>query len=205
MAMNKATDIFSNWALEGRDIGMENNHTTAVDKMLKKIINSYVNPFSFVDAGCGNGWVVRKMSNHPLCIKSIGVDGALEMIKKAKKIDPNGAYIHSELMEWVPDDKVDCVHSMEVIYYFTKPKKIISHIVENWLKSKGLIIMGLDYYAENLKSHSWPSDLNTNMTLLSKNEWIELFNSCGLINTSINQVNPKGDFPGTLVVNGIKT
>tara|TARA_B100000945_G_scaffold265769_1_gene225336 strand:+ start:110 stop:727 length:618 start_codon:yes stop_codon:yes gene_type:complete len=205
MAMNKATDIFSDWALEGRDIGMENNHTTAVNKMLKKIINFYVNPFSFVDAGCGNGWVVRKMSNHPLCIKSIGVDGALEMIKKAKKIDPNGAYIHSELMEWVPDDKVDCVHSMEVIYYFTEPKKIISHIVENWLKSNGLIIMGLDYYAENLKSHSWPSDLNTNMTLLSKNEWMELFNSCGLINTSINQVNPKGDFPGTLVVNGIKT
>ena len=204
MEIKKATDIFSEWALQGRDIGMERNHTSAVDAMLKKVIDSYIKPFSFVDAGCGNGWVVRKMNSHPLCIRSIGVDGAYEMIKKAKEIDSKGKYIHSELMEWAPYKKVDCVHSMEVIYYFSNPKKIISHILENWLKTKGSIIMGLDYYTENVKSHSWPIDLKTKMTLLSKNEWMELFSSCGLKKTSIFQVNPENDFPGTLVVYGLK-
>ena len=34
-------------------------------------------PFSFIDAGCGNGWAVREMLKNPLCLNAMGVDGAL--------------------------------------------------------------------------------------------------------------------------------
>ena len=54
----KATDIFSEWAEVGKDTGMETNHAQAVDKMLSHLVNSRTSPFSFIDAGCGNGWVV---------------------------------------------------------------------------------------------------------------------------------------------------
>jgi len=200
----KATDIFSEWAEIGKDAGMETNHARAVDKMLFHLVNSRTSPFSFIDAGCGNGWVVRKIRKHDLCENAIGVDGAVEMIRKAKKIDEHGDYFHSDLMEWIPDQKVDFVHSMEVIYYFKQPEKLIFHIIKNWLRSGGVIIMGMDYYDENLKCHSWPTDLNTCMKLLSKNAWVDLFNDCGLTKVNAFQTNASYDFPGTLVLTGIK-
>jgi len=200
----KATDIFSEWAEVGKDAGMETNHAQAVDKMLRHLVNSRTSPFSFIDAGCGNGWVVRKIRKHDLCKSAIGVDGAIEMIRKARTIDEHGAYFHSDLMEWTPSQKADFVHSMEVIYYFKQPEKLIFHINENWLRSGGVMIMGMDYYDENLKCHSWPTDLNTYMKLLSKNAWIDLFNDCGLTKVIAFQTNASNDFPGTLVVTGIK-
>ena len=64
--MRKATDVFGEWAEKGKDIGMEKGHATAVDEMVtfalkerKKIGKN----FSFLDLGCGNGWVVRNVSN----------------------------------------------------------------------------------------------------------------------------------------------
>ncbi|GIS03805.1 MAG: hypothetical protein CM15mP106_2520 [Candidatus Neomarinimicrobiota bacterium] len=49
--------------------------------------------------------------------KRSGVDGAIEMIERAKT-DPNGNYIYKDLMEWEPKALVDIVHSMEVIFLF---------------------------------------------------------------------------------------
>ena len=64
----------------------------AVNVMLDEIIGSQTDPFSIIDAGCGNGWVVRKIINHPLCMKAIGVDGSKEMIDKARSLDSDGTY-----------------------------------------------------------------------------------------------------------------
>ena len=43
--------------------------------------------FSAIDIGCGNGWVVRLLKDHPLCYSAEGIDGAEAMIAKAKEID----------------------------------------------------------------------------------------------------------------------
>ena len=204
MVQKKATEIFSQWAISGKDIGMETNHSPAVDVMLDHLIGLQTSPFSIIDAGCGNGWVIRKISSHSLCERAIGVDGALEMIEKARSFDGNGQYFHSDLLEWVPNEKVDYVHSMEVLYYFKQPEQLILHIVENWMNPNGAIIMGMDYYEENLKSHSWPEDLNTYMAMLSIDDWITLFNDCGLSKVTAFQTNANNDFPGTLVIKGKK-
>ena len=149
MLSKKATDIFNQWALVGKDDGMQKHHSSAVNIMLDTLVRSRSSKFSFVDAGCGNGWVVREMRKHPLCTRSIGIDGAEEMIRKAKLIDPTGNYILSDLLAWVPEDAFDLVHSMEVFYYFKSPKKVIKHIVKNWLNEGGEMIMGIDFYKEN--------------------------------------------------------
>ena len=116
------------------------NHSDAVNVMLDEIIGSQTDPFSIIDAGCGNGWVVRKINNHPLCVKAMGVDGSKEMIDKARSLDSDGIYVYSDLMDWSPKEKVNFVHSMEVLYYLREPEKLIMHILENWLLEKR------DYY-----------------------------------------------------------
>ena len=204
MKEKKATEIFSQWVLDGKDEGMEKNHSDAVNVMLDEIIGSQTDPFSIIDAGCGNGWVVRKINNHPLCVKAIGVDGSKEMIDKARSLDSDGTYFYSDLMNWSPNEKVNFVHSMEVLYYLREPEKLITHILENWLLEKGTIIMGMDHYLENLNSHSWPTDLNTYMNLMSIKQWITLFKDCGVSQVASFQANKSQNFPGTLVLKGKK-
>ena len=196
----KATDIFSEWASIGRDEGMQKNHWNAVKNMFQTLIKEQSKPFSFIDAGCGNGWALREMKKNHLCVEAVGVDGALGMIEKAKKIDPNGNYIYHDLMTWKPSTPVDIIHSMEVIYYFNDPKKIILHMKDKWLKPNGKLIMGLDFYKENSDCHNWPKQLDTRMTLLSIDQWVELLKHCGLNDVISYKTNITDSFEGTLVL-----
>ena len=196
----KATDIFSEWASIGRDEGMQNNHWKAVKNMFQTLNKEQSKPFSFIDAGCGNGWAVREMLKNPLCLNAVGVDGAIEMIERAKKTDPNGNYIYKDLMEWEPKVLVDIVHSMEVIYYFNDPKKLILHMKDKWLKTNGKLIIGLDFYKENTDCHNWPKKLNTKMTLLSIKEWTRILKNCGLGDVKSYQTNSSDSFEGTLIL-----
>ena len=195
-------DVFNSWALNGKDEGMEKNHSVAVDVMIHMLIGKSNKQFSFIDAGCGNGWVIRKVNVHDLCSYSVGVDGSKNMIDKAEKIDPTGSYVCSDLMQWKPKEKVDYVHSMEVLYYFEDPSMVLKHIYDFWLKKNGTIVVGIDFYKENIISHSWPKSLNTKMTLLSKKEWLNCFRESGFSNVELSQINPGNDFKGTLVIKG---
>jgi len=195
-------DVFNSWVSNGKDEGMEKNHSLAVHSMIQMLIGKSNKQFSFIDAGCGNGWVVRKVNLYDLCSYSIGVDGSKNMIDKAKKIDPTGNYICSDLMKWKPKEKVDFVHSMEVLYYFENPSKLLKHIYDFWLKKEGTLIVGVDFYKENILSHSWPESLNTTMALLSKKEWFKCFTQSGFRNVELSQINSSNDFEGTLVIKG---
>ena len=200
----KATDIFSDWAENGKDLGMEISHSKAVNTMLKYLLRNQKKSFDFIDAGCGNGWVIRKVKKNKQCKVAIGVDGAKIMIEKAVVNDPKGKYYHTDLLKWSPSKKVDFIHSMEVLYYFNKPKTLITHMITSWLKPGGKFISGLDYYEENINSHTWPTSLNTDMTLLSMQKWGDLLKNCGLKNIKVFQTNISSTFLGTLVIYGEK-
>ena len=73
-------DFFDAWALNGRDLSMEKGHSKAVNKFLRSI--DFTDSFSFLDVGCGNGWVVRAMAEHAKC--ALGIDVSAGMIKTAK-------------------------------------------------------------------------------------------------------------------------
>ena len=122
---------------------METNHLPAVQKMIDILLMDNRRRFSFVDVGCGNGYVVRRISELKQCVISVGMDGAKEMIKKAKKMDPSGNYYCSNIIDWVPKLKFDYIHSMEVMYYLEDPEKTIKSIVNNWLEVNGVMIMGI--------------------------------------------------------------
>ena len=197
-------EVFSDWAENGKDVGMENGHEASVNHMLDYATKTIQN-YSFIDAGCGNGWVVRNVSKLPQCSKAIGIDGSLKMIKKAKKLDEFNDYICEDLIKWVPKNKVDLVLSMEVFYYFENPNKLINHIYSNWLKTDSRLIIGIDYYFENTVSHSWPNDTGISiMKLFSENKWEQFFKKAGFKSVNSWKFGQKKDWTGTLIITGIK-
>ena len=197
-------DVFDNWVKIGKDDGLEKNHASAVAKMVEYSTGS-LDQFSFIDAGCGNGWLVRNMANDSRCIKSIGIDGSKRMIKKAKKLDKKNEYVCSDLLNWKPNEKVNLVISMEVFYYFENPEKLTRHIYQNWLTENSRLIIGIDFYKENLISHSWPEEIGISiMKLFSENEWKQFFLNSEFKNVYSWKVDQKKDWEGTLIVTGEK-
>ena len=64
--MRPATDVFSEWAQLGKDTGMESGHAPAVKEIIGAAFDEWGDgDFCSIDAGCGNGWVVR-MVLHPI-------------------------------------------------------------------------------------------------------------------------------------------
>jgi predicted TPR repeat methyltransferase len=184
---------------------MEINHKEAVDEMLKAVITSN-NSFSFIDAGCGNGWVVRKVSKLKNCESSSGVDGSLKMINKARRLDNINEYICAELSSWKPKNKKDIVHTMEVLYYFKKPLIVLENIFENWINENGKFIMGIDFYYENKTSHDWPEKTNVDtMTLLNIKQWEKLVINAGFKNVRSWTVGKKNNWNGTLIISATKS
>jgi len=203
--MKSATRVFNEWVINNKDDGMQKSHSPAVMDMLQYSLSRLHTAFSFIDAGCGNGWVVRYMNTQPMCTTAIGVDGASEMINKAKRLDTKGRYILSDLLDYKPSKKVGLVHSMEVFYYFTDPSILVNHIKENWLETKGRLIIGIDYYKENEGCHNWSENVGTSMKMLSRKDWVNIFFSSGLSNIKHWLSCPNNDFLGTLVITGTVT
>jgi trans-aconitate methyltransferase len=202
--MESPIKVFSDWVISGKDEGMEKGHSPAVKNMLEYSTKELTD-YSFIDAGCGNGWVVRNIGSDHKCNKAIGVDGSLNMIEKAKKLDRKNQYFCTDLMNWSPNKKVNIVHSMEVFYYFERPDKLIQHVYENWMLEGGRLIMGIDYYHENKPSHTWKEDCCiTTMKMFAKSDWVDFFKTTGFKNLESWYHGKDGDWNGTLIVTGIK-
>jgi trans-aconitate methyltransferase len=201
--MKSAVEVFGRWAQLGKDEGMERGHRAAVDHMLAYALEHLPGSFSALDAGCGNGWVVRLLQQESRCVAAQGVDGAAEMIAKAKALDPHGTYAHADLLQWEPDAPVDLVHSMEVLYYFEQPGRVLERVVR-WLKPGGRLIVGIDHYQENAASLSWPEDAGIKMNTLSEAAWLEHFRGAGLEEVQAWHFARREDWEGTLVLTGIR-
>jgi SAM-dependent methyltransferase len=197
-------NVFGDWALSGRDVLMAEGHAGSVKSMLELVTTDLKN-FSFLDVGCGNGWVARKLVNHPECQYSAGVDGSEHMIAKAQSIDKTGNYFCEDIRQWNPPETFDIVHSMEVFYYVEQPDILIQNIFDFWLHPGGKLIMGIDFYYENTSCHTWQEDCGvTIMQLFPKTTWIDYFKKAGFKNVSSFHLGKKESWEGTLVVMGYK-
>ena len=205
--MRIATEVFSEWAEKGKDIGMEKGHASAVEDMINFAIQDRINlerNFSFLDLGCGNGWVVRRVETDPLCVRAVGIDGAKQMIEKATQGDSKSEYLHKNIDTYSSPDKFDLIHSMEVLYYLENPALTVKKIADSWLNEGGRLIAGVDLYYENQESHSWEEKVGTKMMMLKEAEWIEIFSSAGLKEVKSWRSNQNQDWAGTLVLTGKK-
>jgi len=197
----KAINLFNKWVELKKDDGMELNHTPSVDFMLNLIPKDILKKkFRFLDLGCGNGWVVRKMSQYQNCVHAVGVDGAEKMIEKAKSKDSQSRYCHLDLNDIQEfNEKSDIIFSMEVIYYLEKPELVFHHIFNNLLNPGGVLLLGLDHYSENTPSLSWPSDLAVSMSTYSMLKWKTMLQKHDFSNINMYQFGEKRNWSGTLV------
>jgi len=197
-------EVFNKWAEIGKDEGMADGHRSAVLQMLELSLPK--RPFSFLDAGCGNGWVVRLVKSIEGCLLSEGVDGSVKMIEKARETDRLNTYYREDLTKWSPNKKYDVIHSMEVFYYLEKPEELLAKIHDNWLGTNGRLVMGIDFYRENTVSHDWPEKCGINlMRLFSEKDWIQMFKKAGFEEVSARRLDAKEGWAGTLCVIGQKT
>lgn len=199
--MKPAIQKFNSWAHKNKDEGMEKNHAFSVSKMLELIPSRIMSTnFSFIDIGCGNGWVVKKIKNHKKCIKSVGVDGAQKMIQKAIKKDSESQYLQLDIENMDYKDIFDIVFSMEVFYYFKDPDKVLEYIYTYILKPGGCMLFGIDHYLENKSSLSWSKDLDLELQTFSMDEWISKFKKVGFSNIKKHQFGVKENWAGTMVI-----
>ena len=160
--------------------------------------------FSFLDLGCGNGWVARLTANNALCRQSIGIDGAQQMISNAQSRGGKTKYILADINTFNSPEKYDVIHSMEVLYYLENPLDVVKRISDSWLNKNGRLIVGLDHYYENKDSHSWQEEIDTPMLMLKAAEWVQMFKKAGLNEVETWYSNKHADWNGTLVITGIK-
>ena len=178
--MRPATEVFSEWAQLGKDVGMETGHAPAVKEILEAAIEQFEGrDFTAIDAGCGNGWVVRLLNGMPNCTQAMGVDGATSMIERAKAIDIEGTYVQADLSMWNPQHPVELVHSMEVLYYLEDIPAFLNHVNQYWLNKDGIFAFGIDHYFENEDCHGWSEKVGVRMAMHSQNEWKNMVEDAG--------------------------
>ena len=189
--MDKVSRMFDSWANNGRSELMEKEHGKNVKKFLDGI--SWKDAFSFLDIGCGNGWVVRRMAQQNGCKIAIGIDKSKNMIKHADKMrsTKNEKYIHSSIESLVTRRKFDYAFAMESIYYSDSTEIALDKIFY-LLKPGGKFFCGTDFYADNKATTGWPKMTGLKMHLYSKKEWCALFRNAGF-KTKIKQVRDMQD------------
>ena len=160
--MDKTSILFNNWAKNGRAEEMEEGHGTNVSKFLESV--SFTKPFSFLDIGCGNGWVVRKIANHPKCKKSMGIDKSKNMIKIAvsKLTSKKEKYTCTNLESWNYTGKFDVIFSMESLYYSVPMEPALNKVFK-MLKVGGLFYCGTDFYSDNHLTKRWKKIMNLSL------------------------------------------
>ena len=206
--MDDVRKTFDKWAQNGRAELMEIEHGGNVLKFLQTI--SFDKPFTFLDVGCGNGWVVRKIAKEKNCKKAIGIDKSkkmiLEAIKKASL--KNEEFIHTDIESLKYRGKFDFIFSMESLYYADSIEIALEKIFKI-LKPGGQFFCGTDFYTDNKDTARWASIMKIQMHLHSKKEWKKFFQNTGFmvktkhIKDLKNTKKWKREF-GTLFITGTK-
>ncbi|WP_299293829.1 bifunctional 2-polyprenyl-6-hydroxyphenol methylase/3-demethylubiquinol 3-O-methyltransferase UbiG [Nitrosopumilus sp.] len=176
--MDGVQKTFDKWAQNGRAELMEIEHGKNVTKFLDSV--SFEKPFSFLDMGCGNGWVVRKMSEINNCKKAIGIDKSKKMIIQAKKKTTNKkqSFVHTDIESWKYNGKFDYIFSMESLYYADSIDIALRKIFK-LLKPGGKFFCGTDFYLDNKATARWAGIMKIQMHLHSKKEWKKFFKDAG--------------------------
>ncbi len=176
--MDKVKVTFDKWAKNGRSELMEKEHSKTVLKFLNS--RKFEKPFSFLDVGCGNGWVVRKISQMRNCKRVVGIDKSKNMITiaKSKKISLNENYYATDILSWKYNVKFDYIFSMEALYYSSPMESALKKIFR-LLKPGGEFFCGTDFYLDNKATTQWAKMMKIPLDLRSKKEWKKMFEEVG--------------------------
>lgn len=176
--MDKVASLFDSWADNGRADLMEKEHGKNVRKFLDRVC--WTDRFSFLDVGCGNGWVVRLMAQKEQCRAAMGIDKSGNMIRHAElsRKTSKETYVRTDIESLVTRKRFDYIFAMESIYYAESVSAALEKIF-GLLRPGGEFFCGTDFYAENTATVRWPNMTGLRMHLYSRREWRGLFRNAG--------------------------
>ena len=176
--MDAVTKTFDKWAQNGKAELMEVEHGKNVLKFLERV--SFDKPFTFLDIGCGNGWVVRKIAGNTLCKKAVGIDKSKKMIIRSKKKiqSKKEEFVHTDIESMGQRAKFDFIFAMESLYYADSVETALEKAYR-LLKPGGQFFCGTDFYADNKATARWAGIMKIQMHLYSKKEWKSFFKKAG--------------------------
>ena len=205
--MDRTARTFDQWAADGRDRDLERGHAHSVEAILKTA--PFGRPFSFLDVGCGNGWVVRMVAANPLCTRAVGIDKSAEMIRNAqgRRGRPTEEY-HAVSLEGWESAPFGVAFSMESLYYAESLPGAISKVYSLLLPG-GVFLCGTDFYTENPETAGWADSMAVTMHMHSEPEWAAMFGEAGFETATARIRNPASPVrwkrdQGTLLVTGVR-
>jgi len=101
---------------------------------LDELLRDRSEPFTYLEFGCGNGWLVAHVAKHPLCKRAIGLDVSQVMVAKGKQRFsqqkfPNLCLEQADIMVY-PTEPVDIMFSMAALYYIFPMEKFAPRVSE---------------------------------------------------------------------------
>jgi SAM-dependent methyltransferase len=176
---------FNRWAEEGRGEGMEQEHLPITLPVLEKMRLAPTD--NVLDAGCGAGWLSRRLAKLVPEGRVVGMDISDEMIRRARRASVdfgNLLFVTGEVAEipWQPHF-FSHVISVESSYYWPNPAAGIKDIFRV-LREGGSAWILINYYRDNPHCHQWGELLTVSTHLLSGDEWAELFRGAGFSNVA---------------------
>lgn len=170
---------FDEWAVEGRDRGMEERHWHTAKHVLARV--PLEEGQTVLDLGTGSGYALRALRQRG-CERGYGIDGAPKMARNAQAYtdDPNLAFVVGDFnhLPFGPNT-IDHIVTMEAFYYAADPVGALEEITRV-LRSGGTFFCAVNYYEENVYSHDWQESIDVDMTRWSREEYRAAFRTAGL-------------------------
>jgi len=98
------------------------------------IIKKHCKGNSLLDLGCGEGLITSKLRRN--FKKIVGVDGTKSQIMIARKNYPDIEFIHSNIEDFEPNQKFDCVILISILEHVNDPYETIK-LAKKWVKNGG--------------------------------------------------------------------
>ena len=180
---------FNRWAEAGRGEGMEQDHLPITLPVLEKMQLAPAD--NVLDAGCGAGWLSRRLAKLVPQGRVVGMDVSDEMIRHARRASvdfENLMFVTGEMEElpWEPNFFTHAI-SVESSYYWPDTAAGIREVFRV-LKPGGSAWILINYYRDNPHSHQWGDLLAVKTHLLSAEEWSEFFRAAGFGNVQHDRI-----------------
>ncbi|MCL9816055.1 class I SAM-dependent methyltransferase [Natronocalculus amylovorans] len=170
---------FDDWATDGRDKGMEERHWHTAKHVLARMPIEAGE--TVLDLGTGSGYALRALKETKSIGRGYGLDGSPEMAANAADYtddDSIGFLIGDFDSLPFADNSVDHVFTMEAFYYAADPAHTLEEL-QRIIRPGGAVYCAVNYYEENVASHSWQDNISVAMTRWSRDQYRDAFREAG--------------------------
>ncbi|MFC7074099.1 class I SAM-dependent methyltransferase [Halovenus rubra] len=195
-------DAFDEWADDGRDREMEDEHWATAKQLLARMP---VEPGDRVlDLGTGSGYAPRAISQAADAGLAVGLDASPEMVTNARSYtdDSDVGFLAGDFHQLpFESESFDHCVSMESFFFATHPEELLAEL-RRVLRSGGTFYCGVNYYQENHYAHEWADRIEPEMLLWSATEYRSAFQNAGFqlaeqsyVPDRDTEIPPESEFP----------